>query len=108
MSVPAGGAIPDKPTFKPSEVCELTDTQPYVLEFWEQEFPQLASERNRLGQRVYRRQDVELVRRIKYLLYEKEYTIAGVRRVLETGAADEEVSFEEPEGTLPTARVADG
>ena len=106
MIIPPAPTIPDKPQFKPGEVCELTDTQPYVLKFWEQEFPQLAPEKNRLGQRVYHRQDVELVRRIKYLLNEKEYTIAGVRRVLETGAGMDDVYDEEPEGTLPVPRGA--
>src|SRR5438093_11653516 len=91
-----GQGIPNKAHYKTGEVCELTDTQPYVLKFWEQEFPQLAPEKNRTGQRVYRRKDVELVRRIKYLLYEKDYTIAGVRRVLESGARDAENG--DPEG----------
>ena len=77
--------VPDKLFYKASEVCQLTDTQPYVLRFWESEFPQLAAEKNRSGQRVYRRQDIELIFRIKKLLYEEEYTIAGARKVLEEG-----------------------
>src|SRR5262249_25193896 len=80
-----GGKLPDKLFYKASEVCQLTDTQPYVLRFWESEFPQLAAEKNRSGQRVYRRQDIELIFRIKKLLYEEEYTIAGARKVLEEG-----------------------
>jgi len=75
--------IPDKLFYKATEVCQITDTQPYVLRFWESEFPQLASEKNRSGQKVYRKQDIELVLRIKKLLYQEEYTIAGARRVIE-------------------------
>ena len=47
--------------YKIGEVCELTDTQPYVLRFWESEFPQLAPQTNRSGQRIYRRDDIELI-----------------------------------------------
>jgi DNA-binding transcriptional MerR regulator len=77
--------VPDKLFYKAAEVCELTDTQPYVLRFWESEFPQLASEKNRSGQKVYRRQDIDLILRIKKLLYEEEYTIAGARKAIEQG-----------------------
>ena len=75
--------VPDKPFYKVGEVCQYTDTQPYVLRFWESEFPQLASEKNRSGQRVYRREDIDLIFRIKKLLNDEEYTIAGARRRLE-------------------------
>ena len=81
--------IPDKPFFRTSEVCQLTDTQPYVLRFWESEFPQLAPDRAR-GQSVYRRRDIDIVLRIKKLLYDDEFTIEGARRQLEqelSGAA---------------------
>ena len=74
----------DRLYYKIGEVCELTGTQPYVLRFWESEFPTLAPEKNRSGQRVYRKRDVDLIERIKALLYEKEYTIAGARKVLES------------------------
>jgi DNA-binding transcriptional MerR regulator len=75
--------IPDKLFYKAAEVCQITDTQPYVLRFWESEFPQLASEKNRSGQRVYRRSDIDLVFRIKTLLYQDEYTIAGARKAID-------------------------
>lgn len=75
--------VPEKLFYKIGEVCQYTDTQPYVLRFWESEFPQLAPEKNRSGQRVFRREDIELIFRIKQLLYEEEYTIAGARRRLE-------------------------
>jgi len=75
--------IPEKLFYKAAEVCQITDTQPYVLRFWESEFPQLASEKNRSGQRVYRRGDIDLVFRIKKLLYQEEYTIAGARKAID-------------------------
>jgi DNA-binding transcriptional MerR regulator len=80
-------SIPDKLYYKASEVCQFTDTQPYVLRFWESEFPQLASEKNRAGQRVYRREDIDLILRIKKLLYEEEYTIASARKAIEGNEA---------------------
>jgi DNA-binding transcriptional MerR regulator len=79
-----------KPYYKIGEVCELTGTQPYVLRFWESEFPSLAPEKNRSGQRIYRQRDIELIRRIKILLYEREYTIAGARKVLESELWEED------------------
>ena len=79
-----GIQIPRKTHFKIGEVCRLTDTQPYVLRFWESEFPTLAPQKTRSGQRVYRREDIEMVLRIKQLLYEESYTIAGARKQLET------------------------
>ena len=82
--------VPNKLFYKIGEVCEITDTQPYVLRFWESEFPQLAPRKNRSGQRVYQRKDIDMVIRIKKLLYDEEYTIAGARKKLdeEGGPAD--------------------
>jgi DNA-binding transcriptional MerR regulator len=68
--------------YKLNEVCQITDTQPYVLRFWESEFAQLAPTRNRSGQRLYRRKDIDLVRTIKKLINEDGFTIAGVREKL--------------------------
>ncbi len=87
MTAPGGGAAPEKLHYRLSEVCELTDTQPYVLRFWEQEFPQLASEKSRAGQRLYRKEDIELVRKIKHLLYDREFTIADARAAIDGGDA---------------------
>ena len=75
--------IPNKLYYKIGEVCQYTDTQPYVLRFWESEFPLLAPDKNRSGQRIYSREDIDLVFRIKALLYDEEYTIAGARKRLE-------------------------
>jgi DNA-binding transcriptional MerR regulator len=75
--------IPEKLFFKIGEVCDLTDTQPYVLRFWESEFPQLAPKKNRSGQRIYSSEDIEMVQEIKRLLYDSGFTIAGARKQLE-------------------------
>jgi DNA-binding transcriptional MerR regulator len=79
--------IPNKLFFKIGEVCEITDTQPYVLRYWESEFPALAPAKNSSGQRIYRRRDIETVLRIKQLLYEEGFTIAGAKKRLETEMA---------------------
>jgi DNA-binding transcriptional MerR regulator len=75
--------IPNKLFFKIGEVCEITDTQPYVLRYWESEFPTLAPAKNSSGQRIYRRKDIETVLRIKQLLYDEGFTIAGAKKRLE-------------------------
>ena len=75
--------IPNKLFFKIGEVCEITDTQPYVLRYWESEFSALAPAKNSSGQRIYRRRDIETVLRIKQLLYEEGFTIAGAKKRLE-------------------------
>jgi DNA-binding transcriptional MerR regulator len=79
--------IPNKLFFKIGEVCEITDTQPYVLRYWESEFPALAPAKNSSGQRIYRRRDIETVLRIKQLLYEEGFTIAGAKKRLESELA---------------------
>ncbi len=92
--------IPDKPFYKIGEVCQYTDTQPYVLRFWESEFPRLAPQKSRSGQRMYTRRDIDLVFRIKKLLYEEEFTIAGARKKLEQEEAGES---EEPATAAPVS-----
>jgi len=80
---PTAAQAAERPYYKIGEVCEITDTQPYVLRFWESEFPQLAPRKSRAGQRVYEKRDIDLILRIKKLLYQDEYTIAGARKKLE-------------------------
>jgi DNA-binding transcriptional MerR regulator len=80
----AAVAIPEKLFFKIGEVCELTGVQAHVLRYWESEFPMLAPQKNRAGQRTYRKRDVEMALRIKELLYEDQYTIAGAKKKLST------------------------
>ncbi|MDW7968232.1 MAG: MerR family transcriptional regulator [Thermoanaerobaculum sp.] len=74
--------IPDKEEFKINEVCQLAGVKPFVLRYWEQEFPELAPAKQPGGQRVYRREDVLLVMRIKQLLYEEQFTVAGAKKRL--------------------------
>src|SRR4026208_1722625 len=81
MSRPAV-AIPEKLFFKIGEVCEPAGVQAHVLRYWESEFPMLAPQKNRAGQRTYRKRDVEMALRIKELLYEDQYTIAGAKKKL--------------------------
>ena len=75
-------AIPEKLFFKIGEVCDLAGVQAHVLRYWESEFPMLAPQKNRAGQRVYRKRDVEIALRIKELLYDDQYTIAGAKKRL--------------------------
>src|ERR671939_1062163 len=78
----AAVSIPEKLFFKIGEVCDITGIQAHVLRYWESEFPMLAPQKNRAGQRTYRKRDVEMVLRIKELLYEDQYTIAGAKKKL--------------------------
>src|SRR5438270_10098941 len=78
----AAQSIPQKLFFKIGEVCELAGVQAHVLRYWETEFPMLAPQKNRAGQRTYRRKDVEMALRIKELLYDEQYTIAGAKKKL--------------------------
>jgi len=74
--------IPDRLYFRIGEVARLCRLPAYVLRFWETEFPQLKPIKGSTGQRMYRRKDVENVLRIKKLLYEEGFTIAGARQQL--------------------------
>jgi len=74
--------IPDKLYFRIGEVATLCKLPAYVLRFWESEFPQLKPVKSSTGQRMYRQRDVESVLRIKKLLYDEGYTIAGARQQL--------------------------
>ena len=74
--------IPDKLYFKIGEVSELLGVEAYVLRYWESEFPVLSPKKSGTGHRLYRRKDVELLLRIKHLLYEKRFTIEGARQTL--------------------------
>ncbi len=76
--------IPDKLYFRIGEVARLAGIKPYVLRFWETEFPSLGPKKSGTGHRLYRRKEVEMVLEIKRLLYEKRFTIEGARKFLET------------------------
>jgi len=75
--------IPDKLYFRIGEVAALLAVEPYVLRYWETEFPSLAPKKSGTGHRLYRRKDVELLLKIKHLLYDKRYTIEGARQSLQ-------------------------
>ena len=79
--------IPDKLYFRIGEVSELTETEPYVLRYWEKEFPTLRPER-KSKQRLYRRKDVETVFIIKRLLYQEGFTIEGARKQLSSNSEE--------------------
>jgi DNA-binding transcriptional MerR regulator len=74
--------VPDKLYFKIGEVSEIVDVPAYVLRFWESEFKRISPKRTGSGQRLYRRSDVELILKIKDLLYNKKFTIQGAKRHL--------------------------
>src|SRR6476659_2062333 len=80
--------IPEKIYFKIGEVCDLVGVQAHVLRYWETEFPMLSPQKNRSGQRSYRRRDVEMALRIKQLLYNEMFTIAGARKKLQSDARE--------------------
>jgi DNA-binding transcriptional MerR regulator len=80
--------IPDKLYYKLAEVLKLAAIQPYVLKYWETEFPQLAGGKQESGQRVYTRQDLDSILRIKKLLYEDGYTISGAKKQMEGETPD--------------------
>src|SRR5438874_10823827 len=74
--------IPEKLFFKIGEVCDITGVQAHVLRYWESEFPMLAPQKNRAGQRTYRKRDVERALRIKDLLYDDQNPIAEATKKL--------------------------
>jgi DNA-binding transcriptional MerR regulator len=104
--------IPEKLYFKIGEVCDLVGVQAHVLRYWETEFPQLAPQKNRSGQRSYRRKDVEISLRIKELLYDDMYTIAGARKKLQIELREPPklkiVPRETPEEPVPQDHQTDG
>jgi len=75
--------IPDRLYFKIGDVARLCGVEPYVLRFWETQFPQLKPNKSGTGQRLYRRREVELALEIKRLVHGEGYTIAGARHALE-------------------------
>ena len=74
--------IPDKLYFRIGEVGDLVGVEPHVLRYWETEFPSVGPKKSDTGHRMYRRKEVEQLLTIKYLLYEKKFTIEGARQYL--------------------------
>ena len=73
-------AEPVQEFFSIGEVCELTDLKPHVLRYWESQFKFLNPAKNRSGNRVYQRREIELIMLVKHLLYTEKYTIDGARQ----------------------------
>ena len=88
--------VPDKPYFKIGEVARICAVKPYVLRYWESEFRSLRPSKSQSKQRVYRKKDVELLLRIRNLLYEQRFTIAGARKTLKDLGHDEDVPAAPP------------
>jgi DNA-binding transcriptional MerR regulator len=84
----------DQEQFKLNEVCKIANVQPYMLRFWGSEFPQLEAAKSGTGQRLYTREQVELILEIRRLLFDEGLTIAGARKKI--AAADG--GGEEPKG----------
>lgn len=82
-------AIPDRPFFKIGETARLIAVKPYVLRYWETEFKSIRPQKTKSGQRLYRRKDVELLLRIRHLLYAERFTIEGARSRLRELGHDE-------------------
>ncbi len=95
--------IPDKLYFRIGEVARLAGIKPYVLRFWETEFPSLGPKKSGTGHRLYRRKEVEMVLEIKRLLYEKRFTIEGARKFLETRGKTE--TARAPKAAKPAKKV---
>ncbi len=73
----------DRRSFKIGEVCRMADVQPYVLRYWETEFPPLSPNKSGGGQRLYSQHEIDIILRIKQLLYSEGFTIAGAKKRLE-------------------------
>ena len=100
-------AAPGKSLFRIGEVSRLTDTKPFVLRYWETEFPMLQPVKSPKGHRLYRREDVATVLLIKRLLYDEGFTIAGARRHLrETNGAAPGSENSPRESEAPVRRPA--
>ena len=83
--------------FSIGEVCELTELKPHVLRYWESQFKFLSPAKNRSGNRVYQRREIEMVMLVKHLLYNERYTIDGARQKLD--------EFRRNGGIKPAART---
>jgi DNA-binding transcriptional MerR regulator len=81
--LPATTEIPDRLYFRIGDVARICAVEPYVLRFWETQFPSLKPNKGGTGQRLYRRREVELALRIKQLVHHEGYTLAGARQALE-------------------------
>src|SRR5437762_10834315 len=93
--------------YKIGEVCKLADVQPYVLRYWETEFPPLAPNKSGGGQRLYSQRDLDIILRIKQLLYSEGFTIAGAKKKLDGELAQPAESRSAPEAQDLTKALLD-
>ena len=112
--------IPDRPFFKIGEAARLCAVKPYVLRYWETEFRSIRPQKTRSRQRLYRRKDLELLLRIRHLLYDERFTIEGARtRLREMGndeaaaplpvpEVDRELAKKLKQGLIDLIRIVDG
>ncbi len=107
-------AAEDAKLYKIGEVCRMADVQPYVLRYWETEFPSLAPNKSGGGQRLYTKGEIDIILRIKGLLYTEGFTIAGAKKRLEVELAEpasapapvESFESESADASKKTTRVA--
>jgi DNA-binding transcriptional MerR regulator len=113
--------IPDQPFFKIGEAARLCAVKPYVLRYWETEFRSIRPQKTRSQQRLYRRKDLELLLKIRHLLYDERFTIEGARARLREQGNDEAAPRPVPppeidrellkrlkQGLVELIRIADG
>ena len=101
-------AVPDKLFYKIGEVSKITGVETYVLRYWETEFPFLKPRKNKAGQRVYIKKDLDMILQIKRMLYQERYTIEGVRKRFGEGTlkvSETKVSESRPKDRLNPADV---
>lgn len=104
-------AAQDKKLYKIGEVCKVADVQPYVLRYWETEFPSLAPNKSGGGQRLYTKREIDIILRIKELLYSEGFTIAGAKKKLELeleGGAAPLAPAADPKASSSPAKAARG
>jgi DNA-binding transcriptional MerR regulator len=99
----ARAAANEEKLYKIGEVCKVADLQPYVLRYWETEFPQLSPNKSGGGQRLYTKRELDIILRIKELLYKEGFTIAGAKKKLETDLSDPAAASETD---VPAPRVS--
>src|SRR6185295_16967286 len=93
--------------YKIGEVCKMAEVQPYVLRYWETEFPPLAPNKSGGGQRLYTQREIDIILRIKQLLYSEGFTIAGAKKKLEGELADPAPPTAPPPASRPASDLSE-
>lgn len=101
---PAAASAGPEPRYKIGDVCRIADVQPYVLRYWESEFPSLAADRSLPGPRTYSARELRIIEVIKKLLYDEGYTIAGAKKKLEVELEERPADGRAEETPAPRAR----